>query len=335
MFELVFLGTAAAVPSADRGSPASLVICGPERFLIDCGEGTQRQLMRGRVGFRGLGHVLLTHLHLDHVAGLAGLLATRQLYQLDDPINIIGSAQTIAFVARYLSATIGSEQQAHYHLCAVRPGPVLCRPGWRLIVFAVAHRGTESLGYVFEAAERRPLLAERLDAVGVPHGPQRATLARGDPVMLSDGRRILPEMVQGSSVAGAKLAVVGDAEETGSLVEPVRRADALVIEATFLERDLSLARARGHLTAAAAAGLAREAEIGQLLLTHISGRYKPTEILAEARGRFANVQVVADFDRILVGRLHPNTPPPRHAERVVAPVAQTATASASGTCSTR
>ena len=300
MFDLVFLGTAAAVPSADRSSPASLVIGGPERFLIDCGEGTQRQLMRARLGFRGLGHVLLTHLHLDHVAGMSGLLATRQLYQLDDPINIIGSAETIGFVAHYLSSTIGSEQKAHYRLCVVPPGPVLCRPDWRLIAFAVAHRGTESLGYVFEAVTRRRLVAERLDAFGVPHGPERAALARGEPVMLSDGRRIMPEMVQGRSVAGAKLAIIGDAEETDSLVEPVRRADALVIESTFLERDLVLARARGHLTAAAAARLAREAEVGELLLTHISGRYKPAEILAEATALFPRARVVVDFDRVSV-----------------------------------
>ena len=94
MFELVFLGTAAAVPSAERGSPALLIARGSARFLVDCGEGTQRQLMRAQLGFRGLGHVLLTHLHLDHVAGLAGLLATRQLYQLEDPIEIIGSRET-------------------------------------------------------------------------------------------------------------------------------------------------------------------------------------------------------------------------------------------------
>ena len=112
MFDLVFLGTAAAVPSADRGSPALLVICGPVRFLVDCGEGTQRQLMRARLGFRGLSHVLLTHLHLDHVAGLAGLLATRRLFQIDDPIQIVGSAETVAFARRYLSDTIGSEGEA-------------------------------------------------------------------------------------------------------------------------------------------------------------------------------------------------------------------------------
>ncbi len=309
MFDLVFLGTAAAVPSADRGSPASLVICGPARFLVDCGEGTQRQLMRARLGFRGLGHVLLTHLHLDHVAGLAGLLATRQLYQIDDPIEIIGSAETVGFARRYLADTIGSEQQAGYRLCAVVPGLLLTRPRWRLVAFEVAHRGTQSLGYLFEGGARRPLLAGRLDALGVPEGPERATLARGDPVMLADGRRIAPEMVQGPSVAGAKLAVIGDAEQTTSLVAPVRGADALVIEATFLERDAALARARGHLTAAAAARLACNAEVDELLLTHISGRYKTAEILAEAAALFPKVRVAADFDRLSITGPHPNPPP--------------------------
>ena len=300
MFDLVFLGTAAAVPSADRGSPALLVICGSARFLVDCGEGTQRQLMRARLGFRGLGHVLLTHLHLDHVAGLAGFLATRRLFQIDEPFEIIGSAETVAFARRYLADTVGSEGEAGYQLCAVEPGLVLDRPGWRLAAFPVAHRGTESLGYLFEGAARRPLLADRLAALGVPEGPERAALARGEPVTLANGRQIAPEMVQGPSVPGAKLAVVGDAGETASLVEPVRRADGLVIEATFLERDAPLARARGHLTAAAGARLARDAEVGELLLTHISGRYKTGEILAEATTLFPRVRVAADFDRVSV-----------------------------------
>jgi ribonuclease Z len=300
MFELVFLGTAAAAPSAERGSPALLIARGSARFLVDCGEGTQRQLMRARLGFRGLGHVLLTHLHLDHVAGLAGLLATRQLYQLEDPIEIIGSRETVAFVRRYLCYTIGSEREAGYRLRVVSPGPVLSRPGWRMIALPVAHRGTESLGYLFEEEARRPLLPDRLDALGVPEGPERAALARGDPVVLADGRHVGPEMVQGPSVAGVKLAVIGDAEEIESLIEPVSRADTLVIEATFLERDAALARSRGHLTATAAARLAREAEAGELLLTHISGRYKTEEILSEAARLFPRVRVAADFDRVTV-----------------------------------
>src|SRR5271166_5123158 len=110
MFELVFLGTAAAVPSAERGLPAALVTSGANRFLVDCGEGTQRQLMRAGLGFRGLGHVLLTHLHLDHVTGLAGLLATLALYRVSGAIEIIGSDETVAFVRRLLADTIGPER---------------------------------------------------------------------------------------------------------------------------------------------------------------------------------------------------------------------------------
>jgi ribonuclease Z len=125
-------------------------------------------------------------------------------------------------------------------------------------------------------------------------------LAQGRSVVLADGRHIVPEMVHGASVPGAALAIVGDTEEIAGLVEPVRGADALVIEATFLERDAALARARGHLTAAAAARLAHDAGIGELLLTHISGRYRPEEILTEAARHFANVRTAVDFDRISV-----------------------------------
>jgi ribonuclease Z len=256
--------------------------------------------MRAGLGFRGLAHVLLTHAHLDHVLGLAGLLSTFALYRVDGTIEIVGSEETLAFVRRYLADTIGPEREGGYRLRTVLPGPVLVRQGWRIDAFAVAHRGTQSLGYRFQDEPRHPLTSERLDALGVPAGPERALLAQDRSVVLADGRQIEPEMVHGASVPGAALVVVGDTEEIAGLVEPVRGADALVIEATFLERDAALARARGHLTAAAAARLARDAEIGELLLTHISGRYRPEEILTEAARQFANVRVVADFDRISI-----------------------------------
>ncbi len=311
MYELTFLGTAAAVPSAERGLPASLVGRGAERFLVDCGEGTQRQLMRAGIGFRGLNYVLLTHAHLDHVLGLAGLLATLALFRVNGTVEIIGSVETVAFVRRYLAGVVGPERDGGgYRLRAVSPGPVLSSPGWRLDAFPVAHRGTESLGYLFQDETRHPLLPERLDVLGVPGGPKRAALAHGHSVVLADGRRITPEMVRGPPAAGSRLAIVGDAEDVASLVEPVRGADALVIEATFLERDAALARARGHLTAAAAGRLAYDAEVGQLLLTHISGRYKPAEIAGEAGQFFSNVRVVEDFDRIGVrARIAPHPGP--------------------------
>jgi ribonuclease Z len=300
MYELTFLGTAAAVPSAERGLPALFVGRGAHRFLVDCGEGTQRQLMRAELGFRGLQRVLMTHAHLDHVLGLAGLLATHALYRVDGTVEIIGSGETLAFVHDYLALAIGPERDGGYRLRTITPGPVLSIPGWRLDAFPVAHRGTESLGYVFQDEARHPLLPERLDALGVPEGPQRSALAHGRAVILDDARNVTPEMVQGPPAAGAKLAIIGDVEEIATLVEPVRGADALVIEATFLERDAAMAHARGHLTAAAAGRLAQEAAVGELLLTHISGRYKPVEIAEEAACYFPNVRVVDDFDRVLV-----------------------------------
>ena len=304
MFDLVFLGTAAAAPQAERGSPALWVGRGPDRFLVDCGEGTQRQLMRARLGFRGLRHVLLTHAHLDHVAGLAGLVATRALVGIAEPIEIIGSAETVGFVAHYLAVTVGREG-AGYRLCAVEPGPVLALPGWRLGAFPVRHRGTQSLGWRFAEEARAPLLPGRLVALGVPDGPPRRELAEGRPVTLADGRVVTPEMVKGPPAAGAVLAVVGDVEDAAPLVEEVRGADALVIEATYLDRDAALARAHGHLTAAAAARLAAEAGVGRLLLTHISGRYPPEDIRAEAAALFPNARVVVDFERFpLAARRH-------------------------------
>ncbi|HEV2303619.1 MAG TPA: MBL fold metallo-hydrolase [Stellaceae bacterium] len=306
MFEIVFLGTAAAVPSADRGLSALFVGRGPERFLVDCGEGTQRQLMRAGLGFRGLGTVLLTHAHLDHLGGLMGLVATRALFGIDKAIEILGSAETVDFARQALALTAGPEGEgAGYRLRAVAPGPVLARRFWRLEAFAVAHRGTQSLGFLFAEADAHSLSAERLDALGVPEGPMRKSLARGNSVVLADGRQVGPQMVAGADKPGTRLAIVGDTEETASLVPHVAGADALVIEATFLERDAPLARARGHLTAAAAAGLAREAQVGELLLTHISGRYKPAEIAAEAAAIFPRVRVVADFDRVAVGPRRP------------------------------
>src|SRR5437868_5903567 len=140
-----------------RGSPPSA----PAGTSSIAG-GTQHQLMRAGLGFRGVTHVLLTHAHLDHVLGLAGLLATFALYRMNRTVEIIGSDQTVAFIRRYLAHTIGPERDGAYQLRAVSPGLVLEQQGWRLEAFAVAHRGTASLGYRFQDEPRRSLLPERL-----------------------------------------------------------------------------------------------------------------------------------------------------------------------------
>ena len=300
MFELTFLGTAATAPTASRGLPALLVSAGSERYLVDCGEGTQRQLHHAEAGFRRLGHVLLTHAHLDHVLGLAGLIASLGLFDLRTGLTVVGSAQTIGFVERYLGGIWPLPRApVPLSLVALEPGPVLRGRGYTVSCFPVRHRNTESLGYRFDTIARRHMDGERLNALGVP-GPLRATLAKGEAVTLGDGRRIEPESVLGPARSGASVAIVGDCEEAESLVEHVRDANALVIEATFLEADAELARRRGHLTAAQAARLTAEAGVGALYLQHISGRYDPAAIAAEAAQIFPNVRVMNDFDRISV-----------------------------------
>jgi ribonuclease Z len=166
--------------------------------------------------------------------------------------------------------------------------------------FPVRHRHTDSFGFSFESRPRRHLRPERLAALGVPDGPVRKELAEGRPVALADGKTIDPEDVLGPSEGRRKLVIIGDAETTEGLAEHVRDADALVIEATFLEQDVAIARDYGHLTAARAAALAASSGVKLLVMTHISGRYTDEEILAEAKGTFANCRIAADFDHIAI-----------------------------------
>jgi ribonuclease Z len=303
MFELTFLGTAASTPSPERGLPALLVTAGGSRFLIDCGEGTQRQMLRAGVGFRRLRHILLTHAHLDHVLGLGGLIASLALLQANAALTIGGSGETIGFVEGYLASLWGEGRAPiAVSLAPLEPNAVFEQGELRLCCFPVRHRGTESLGFRFETAPRRHLLGDKLAALGVPDGPLRGKLASAEAIVLEDGRKIEPEEVLGPPAPGASLAVIGDAEEVDSVVEAVRGADALVVEATFLEADAALARQRGHLTAADAGRLAAAAGVGALYLTHISGRYDPAAIAAEAAQHFPVTRVVSDFDRVSVSK---------------------------------
>jgi ribonuclease Z len=301
MFELTFLGTAATMPSAERGLQALLVAAGSDRFLVDCGEGTQRQMLRAGSGFRRLNHVLLTHAHLDHVLGLPGLISTLRLLDQRNELTICGSGQTIGLVRRLLASLWGEGRAPlPLRLAAPEPGLVLEGRDYRVTCFPVRHGSTESLGYRFDTLARRHLRAELLAAHGVPAGPLRARLAAGEAVELPDGSRVTPQMVEGPPQAGASLAIVGDTEEVETLTDAVCGVDALVIEATFLEADAALAAERNHLTAAAAGRLAAAAGVGALYLQHISGRYQAAAVAAEAARLFPNVRVMNDFDRVQV-----------------------------------
>jgi ribonuclease Z len=301
MFDLTFLGTSASVPSAERNHPGLLVEAGSRRILVDCGEGTQRQLLRSGVGFRRLDRLLLTHGHFDHVLGIPGLLSTLQLRQSADLMTIHGSPSTLDVLVRMLAGLWGEGRApVPLELVALAEGTVLDAGDFTIGCFPVRHRETDSFGFSFEGQARRHLRSDRLAALGVPDGPLRGELAGGSPVTLAGGRTIFPEDVLGPPEGGKKLVIVGDTETTEGLAAHVREADVLVIEATFLNRDAAIARDYGHLTATEAAALAAAGGVKSLVLTHISGRYSDDEILAEATKTFPSSRVAADFDRIVV-----------------------------------
>jgi ribonuclease Z len=268
---------------------------------MDCGEGTQRQLLRSGTGFRRLDRILLTHGHLDHVLGIPGLFSTLRLRRTDDLMTIHGSGGTLEVVVRMLAGLWGDGRAPlPLKLVPLTEGRVLDAGEFTIGCFPVRHRDTDSFGFSFESRVRRHLRTDRLVALGVPDGPVRKQLAEGKRVTLADGRTIDPEDVLGPPEGCKKLVIVGDAETTDGLAEHVRDADVLVIEATFLDRDAAIARDYGHLTAGEAAALAATCDVKQLVLTHISGRYTDEDLLAEAKKTFPNSRIAMDFDRIVI-----------------------------------
>ena len=295
MFALTFLGTSASVPSAERNHSGLLIEAGSQRILVDCGEGTQRQLLRSGAGFRRLDRLLLTHGHFDHLLGIPGLFSTLRLRRS------AASPGTLDVVVRMLAGLWGEGRAPNpLELVPLAESQVIDAQEFTIGCFPVPHRETDSFGFSFESRARRHLRPNRLEVLGVPGGPMRGELAQGKRVTLADGRMIDPEDVLGPPELGKKIVVVGDAETTEGLAEQVRDADILVIEATFLERDASIARDYGHLTASEAAVLAATSEVKQLVLTHISGRYPDEEILGEAKKKFQNSRIALDFDRIVI-----------------------------------
>jgi ribonuclease Z len=296
--DLVFLGTSASAPTAGRGTAATLVRRGGDRLLVDCGEGTQRQLLRSDVGLVDLEHVFLTHLHADHVLGLPGMLKTFGLRGRDVPITVYGPRGTRALLGA-LGVVVG---RVAYPLDVVElgPGEAITMDDYRIETFAVAHR-TTAVGYALREDGRPGRFdVDAADVLGVPGGPLRGALQRGEQVTLSDGRVIRPEEVLGDARRGRTVEITGDTAPAASVVEAAAGADVLVHEATFLADERARARETGHSTAGEAALAAREADVGLLALTHLSARYPPSAVAEEARELFPRTVVPRDFDLLTV-----------------------------------
>jgi len=298
LFEILFLGTSASAPSVHRGLSSLLVQHDEFRFLVDCGEGTQRQILRSGAGFKRLNQILLTHGHLDHILGLGGLVSTFLRWDVIDEMEIYGTRHTLDRVYDLIFGVVlrGFQGTPPIILREIKPGTFWETDRFTITAFPVDHRGSHSLGYRFEERTRRPFLPEAAEALNIPPGPWRRDLVKGLEVTLPDGRKIKPDQVLGEPQKGTSLAIVGDTGNTGKVLPYIKDVDALVIEATYIEDEADLADQFDHLTAAQAAELAAQAQVGQLFLTHLSRRYRERDILKEAQPIFPGVHVARDFD---------------------------------------
>jgi ribonuclease Z len=290
---LFFVGTAGSVPSARRGLPATLIRRGGDRLLFDCGEGTQRQLLRS-VGLPDLDTVFITHFHADHWLGLPGMLKSFALRERTEPLTVYGPSglndlmDAMRIVYGRLSYPLSFVELA--------PAETVQRDGYLIAAIPVRHKGDGALGYAL-VEDPRPghLDAALAEQLGVRPGPDFGRLQRGETVA-----GVKPEQVMGETREGRKIVISGDTEPCQALALAAHQADLLVHEATFTEEEAERARQTRHSTARQAAELARDADVRLLALTHFSSRYAGGELREEARAVFAATEAPRDFDTIEV-----------------------------------
>ncbi|HZI43411.1 MAG TPA: ribonuclease Z [Gemmatimonadaceae bacterium] len=296
-----FLGTAASRPTVERNVAALALMREGETLLFDCGEGTQRQMMRYHVSF-AFADVLFTHFHADHVIGIIGLLRTMALQGRTDPLRLWGPRGATRVLRR--AEQFGFDRLGFpVEITELDPEQPLRRNGYELIPFAVDHHGSASLGYALVEETRKgrfnPDLAREL---GVPEGPMWGQIHRGQAVTLPDGRTIEPSLLVGPTRPGRRVVITGDTRPCAATTEMSRNADLLVHEATFGDEEAARAIETGHSTAREAAMVARDADVRRLVLTHISARYSrdAVDLEREARQVFANTIVARDGTEIEV-----------------------------------
>jgi ribonuclease Z len=286
------------MPTAKRALSALLVRRGGDRLLFDCSEGTQRQLLKSDIGLVELEEIFLTHYHADHYLGLPGMLKTFALRGREVPLTIFGPPGLDDLMAT-LRRIFG---RLTYPVSTVElePDTSLDRDGYRIETFAVEH-GVSAVGYsLIEDCRPGRFDVDVASSLGIPDGPERGALQRGENVTLADGRVVTPGDVLGPARDGRKVVLTGDTAPAASVVEAAAGADLLVHEATFLADERARARETSHSTAGEAALVAQEAGVKLLALTHVSTRYFGHQVVEEATQLFATTVVPRDFDLVSI-----------------------------------
>ncbi|MFM8829141.1 MAG: ribonuclease Z, partial [Actinomycetota bacterium] len=281
---VTFIGTSASVPSAARGTSATLVSRGGRRWLVDCGEGTQRQLLRSGVGLADVDVVLLTHLHGDHFLGLPGMFKTFALRGREEPLLLVGPEGLDQLMVT-LQPLIG-RLPFHLEVQQSGPGEVLRDDDAVIRAFHTDH-GVRSLGYALVEDDRPGAFdVDAARALGVPNGPSFGVLQRGGEVTLDSGAVVRPDQVMGEARHGRAVVFSGDTRPCAGTEDAARGADLLIHEATFCDEDAPRAMETRHTTAREAGALAARAGVRMLALTHVSTRVQPREVRREAEREF-------------------------------------------------
>lgn len=293
MLRVTFLGTAASRPTVGRNVSALSVERAGDHMLFDCGEGTQRQMMRFGTGFN-VADIFFTHLHADHFLGLTGLLRTMSLQGREDAIRLWGPVGSTAVLES--AVRLGVERVTfEVQILELEPDQCIPRDGYDIVAYPTRH-GTRSLGFCLREHERLGRFhPERARLLGVPEGPLFGKLHKGESVEV-DGRVITPDEVVGPPRPGRSLVYTGDTRPCRTTILAARDADLLIHDATFARDEADRARATGHSTAREAAEIAQKANVRRLVLTHISARYAddPRALEREARHVFAATTVAHD-----------------------------------------
>ncbi len=294
MLSVTFLGTGAACPTVERNVAGLAVQREGETLLFDCGEGTQRQMMRYGVGF-SFRDIFLTHFHSDHFLGVIGLCRTLGLMDRTEGITLYGPKGAQRILTAALSVGI-ERTKFPVEIIEVKPGYRMGRGDYELVVFETDHRA-DTVGYALVEHDRLGRFdPEKARALGIPEGPLWGRIHKGSSVDLPDGRTISPEALVGPPRPGRTLVYSGDTRPHPGVVAAARNADLLIHEATFSEEERERAAETGHATAREAAEVASAAGARRLVLTHISPRYSrdAPELLAEAQAVFPETIVARD-----------------------------------------